>query len=158
MKILGIDPGTTTLGFGVIEFIDNKAIPLNYGVIETTPKLEQKYKLKEIFTDLQELIKVENPDLIAIEKLFFFKNPKTVINVGMAIGVCILTATLANKEILEITPLQVKNCMTGYGRANKKQIQEEVKKYLNLEEIPKPDDAADGLAIAITANILNNNF
>ena len=152
MIILGLDPGTTTTGFGVIEASSKHTYKtLTYGEIHTKPKIPQQKKLVEIYNDLTALVKKYNPDIISIEKIFFNKNPKTVISVSQARGICMLLAGQNNTQIVEFTPLQVKNNVVGYGRAEKKQVQYMVQKVLNLKEIPKPDDAADALALAISA-------
>jgi len=154
MVIFGIDPGTTTTGFGVIEKIDDVHIKmLDYGVIHTKPKLKSNLKLIEIYKDLNFLLKKHRPDLASIEKIFYNTNPKTVINVSEARGVCVLSCTLQKIKIKEFTPLQVKNNIVGYGRAEKSQVQFMVKKMLGLSQVPKPDDAADALALAICASI-----
>ncbi|MDP4038755.1 MAG: crossover junction endodeoxyribonuclease RuvC [bacterium] len=149
MVILGIDPGTATTGFGVIEFKDVKLKMIDHGVITTNHKLPMPQRLKIIFDDLEKIIKSSKPDWIAIEQLFFAANTKTAISVGQARGVVLLAAQKADLNIAEYTPLQVKQAVTGYGQATKKQIQQMVKTILNLKLIPKPDDAADALAIAI---------
>lgn len=150
MVILGIDPGTATVGYGLIE-VNKTDITrvINYGVIQTSSKLEMKDRLNIIFDDMNELIENFNPDTISIEQLFFFKNAKTVISVSQARGVILLSATRKKLDIYEYTPLQVKMALTGYGRADKSEVQNSVKDILNLDKIPKPDDAADALAIAI---------
>ncbi|MFN8673207.1 MAG: crossover junction endodeoxyribonuclease RuvC [Candidatus Sericytochromatia bacterium] len=150
MLVLGIDPGTATVGYGLLEIEGNdiKSI-LNYGIIQTPSKIPMQKRLKMIFDDMNELIETFKPDIMAIEELFFFKNSKTVITVSQARGVILLSATINNLEIYEYTPLQVKIALTGYGRADKNEVQNSVKDILNLEKIPKPDDAADALAIAI---------
>lgn len=150
MRILGIDPGTATTGYGIIEITDNGSIEvINYGIIQTTPKSPMSERLKIIFQDIQVLIENFKPDALSIEELFFFKNSKTVITVSQARGVVLLAASLANLEIAEYTPLQVKVTLTGYGRADKSEMQNCVKEMLDLKTIPKPDDAADALAIAL---------
>jgi crossover junction endodeoxyribonuclease RuvC len=148
MIILGIDPGTATVGYGLIE-IDNSINVLNYGIIQTSPKLKAHERLKDIYDDMNSIIKNYNPDILAIEELFFFKNLKTIITVSQARGVILLSAQNFGLEIAEYTPLQVKLNLSGYGRASKSEIQILVKDFLNLDSIPKPDDAADALAIAI---------
>ena len=149
IKILGIDPGTATTGFGIIEISSNKKKAIDFGVISTHKDLPMPQRLAEIYTDLNKIIKRHKPDHIAIEQLFFATNSKTAISVGQARGVALLTAAQAGIEIAEYTPLQVKMAVTGYGQATKKQIQEMVKLLLGLEQIPKPDDVADALAIAL---------
>lgn len=149
MIILGIDPGIAIVGYGVIEVIGNRVKMLEYGTIQTQSNLAISDRLKIIFNNLNEIIKQYKPEEVAYEKLFHEKNTKTFINVSQARGVEILVASLNNLQIFEYTPLQVKTALTGYGRATKNQMQESVKRILNLSDIPKPDDAADALAIAI---------
>ena len=150
MKILGIDPGTAIVGYGLVESIGNKLKYLKHGCIYTDKDNNMNSRLKDIFTDLNKILEELKPDAVAIEEIFYFKNNKTIISVSQARGVILLAAELRNIPIYEYTPLQVKMGITGYGRAEKKQIQLMVKKILNLKEIPKPDDAADALAIAVT--------
>ena len=149
MIILGIDPGTTTTGFGIIEAEKNNLKLLDYGIIETKPKKPLAEKLAEIYKDVKRVIKETKPDLIAVEQLFFFKNVKTAMAVGQARGVILLAAERNKISILEFTPLQVKMAITSNGRAEKQQVQKMVQKILNLKNLPKPDDAADALAVAI---------
>jgi crossover junction endodeoxyribonuclease RuvC len=149
MIILGIDPGTATTGFGVIDYKKRKISCLDYGVIETSPKLDPGERLKQLNFDLNQIIKKYKPEMAAVESLFFFKNLKTVMHVSQARGIIIFTLAKKNVPIIELTPMQAKTAVTGYGKASKKQVQEMVKKLLNLDKIPKPDDAADALAIAI---------
>ncbi|MFO0862248.1 MAG: crossover junction endodeoxyribonuclease RuvC [Candidatus Saccharibacteria bacterium] len=152
MKILGIDPGTATTGFGVITKEQGKLSAIDYGVISTSKRLDMHLRLNIIFQDLTDLIHHHKPNIIAVEKLYFVKNITTGISVGQARGVVLLTAARADLTLLEFTPLQVKQAVTGYGQANKKQIQEMVTKILKLPSLPQPDDAADALAIAICAS------
>lgn len=150
MRILGIDPGTATTGWGVIKLESGKLKAEGCGCILTPAKQNQAVRLAHIYAELSAIIKKEKPDVVAIEKLFFINNIKTAMTVGEARGVCLLVAQQAGKTIFEYTPLQVKQALTGYGKAEKKQIQMMVKMVLKLKEIPKPDDMADALAIAIT--------
>lgn len=150
MKILGLDPGLAILGYGIIEVEGNSYRALDYGIIETDSIEEDPIRLLQIFKSLSRLIEMYSPDEVAIEELFFNKNIKTAIQVAQARGVEILTCMEKGIEVYEYTPLQIKQAVVGYGRAEKRQVQEMVKMLLNLKEIPKPDDAADGLAIAIT--------
>jgi crossover junction endodeoxyribonuclease RuvC len=151
MKILGIDPGTARMGFGVIE-VDGGSIKLiDYGCINTHQRDQMADRLVEIYGDLQKIIKEYQPNLVAIENLFFFNNQKTAISVSQARGVAVLAARLAKLPIHEPTPLQVKQAVACYGKADKAQVQQMVKTLLKLDKIPKPDDAADALAIAICA-------
>ncbi len=150
MKILGIDPGTATTGYGILEVNkDNSINVINYGVIQTYPSDPMAQRLMCIFDDMQLLISSFTPDIIVIEELFFFKNAKTVITVSQARGVILLAAIKAGLAIFEYTPLEIKMTLTGYGRADKHEVQNSVKDLLDIDEIPKPDDAADALAIAL---------
>lgn len=149
MKIIGIDPGLARTGFGVIEVEQQKLKAIDYGCIFTSPKIILTQRLKKVFLDIKRLVKKYQPDLIVIEELFFAKNAKTAIKVGQARGVAILACHQAKCEIVELTPLQMKTYLTSFGRASKKQIGQMVKLRLNLKEIPKPDDTADALALAI---------
>lgn len=154
MIILGLDPGTATTGFGIIEATQDKLSCLHYGTITTEPNTKDENRLMIIYSELESLLQEYKPEAVAIEKIFFFKNPKTVMPVSQARGVMLLAAAKQNIPIFEFTPLQVKIAVTGYGRAQKKQVQEMVKNLLDLEKIPKPDDAADALAIAISYSYL----
>ena len=149
MIILGIDPGLAIVGYGVIEYKGNKYNPIDYGCIYTDSNINLPERLKIIYEELSNLIDQYNPEDIAMEELFFNKNVKTAIKVGQARGVEILAAVNKGKTVYEYTPLQIKQSVVGYGRAEKRQVQEMVKLLLNLKEIPKPDDAADALAVAI---------
>lgn len=157
LTILGIDPGIADTGYGIITFENNKIIPIDYGSIVTDKKTDLAKRLEKLETELKKIIKKYQPDIIGIEQLFFCNNAKTIISVGQARGVVMLTAAKNNLLIKEFTPLQVKQGVTGYGKADKKQIQQMIKVILGLKEIPKPDDAADALAIAICA-INTNSF
>lgn len=150
MIILGIDPGTATTGFGVIDWQGGKAKFITAGVISTTPAEENHHRLLTIHTEISQLIKEHKPDAASVELLYFAANVTTAMAVSQARGVVLAAIAKAKLPLHEYTPLQVKMALTGYGRADKKQIQEMVKSLLGLKEIPKPDDAADGLAIAIT--------
>jgi len=149
MKILGIDPGTGRMGWGIIEKSGNVIRPLKYGCIQTTPNSEHTGRLLHIFDSLSVIIKKDKPDEVAVEELFFFKNQKTVISVAEARGVAVVAAKIAGLPVFEYTPLQVKQALTGYGRADKKQMQELVRITCKMKECVKPDDAADALAVAI---------
>ncbi|MBW6441243.1 crossover junction endodeoxyribonuclease RuvC [Patescibacteria group bacterium] len=149
MIILGIDPGTATTGFGIIESQKNKLQAINYGCIETDKNLEMPERLNLIATELKNIIKKYKPQVMAVEELFFFKNNKTVITVAQARGVVLFIGKKQKLEVCEYTPLQVKQAVVGYGRAEKKQMQQMVKSILGLKEIPKPDDVADALAVAV---------
>ncbi len=149
MIILGIDPGLATLGCGIIHYEGNHFKTIAYGSITTPSTISTPMRLKKIYDELNELIIKYNPEVVAIEELFFNTNTKTALLVGHARGVAVLAAVNNDKEIFEYTPLQVKQGVTGYGRADKMQVQQMVRTLLNLTEIPKPDDAADALAVAI---------
>ena len=150
MRILGIDPGIAIVGYGIIDVIGNKYKVVDYGAILTKSDMAFPHRLEKIYRDLDEIIKKYEPDDVAFEELFFNKNVKTAITVGQARGVEVVCAQLNNKEIFEYTPLQIKQAVVGYGRAEKRQVQEMVKFMLKLEKIPKPDDVADALAVALT--------
>lgn len=152
MIIFGVDPGFAITGYGVIEKIGNKHKIIDYGVITTCKDDKFCNRLKINHEELDKLIKKYKPDMFAIEELFFAQNTKTAINVAQSRGVLILTAIENKLEIFEYTPLQIKQALVGYGRATKNQIQEMTKIVLNLKTIPKPDDAADALAIALTCS------
>lgn len=158
MIVLGVDPGTAIVGYSVVEFIKNKYNVLDYGCVFTDKDEDMPLRLEQIYDKLEGIIKIWKPQDMAIEELFFFKNQKTVIKVGQARGVITLCGQKNKLDIYSYTPLQVKMGIAGYGRADKKQIQEMVKVILGLEEIPKPDDAADALAIAITHINSNGSF
>lgn len=150
MKILGIDPGIGRTGWGIVETKNQELRTKNYGCIETSLELPLEMRLESLFDQLSRIIKNEKPDAFAIEDLFFNTNSKTVMIVGQARGVVILAAVQNKLPIGIYTPLQVKMALTGYGRAEKAQIGQMVKTLLKLDSIPKPDDTADALAIAIT--------
>jgi len=148
--VLGIDPGIATLGWGIIKKTEEVPYKVEaYGCINTDKKSLFSQRLKEIHNKLSKIIKKYEPDIAAIEQLFFAKNVKTAISVGEARGVAILAAVQANLPVAEYTPLQVKQSLVGYGRAEKKQMQKMLKILLGLKDIPKPDDAADALAVAL---------
>lgn len=149
MIVLGIDPGLATTGYGVINSQNGKLEVINYGCILTKSSLPLSTRLLTIYEETKKLIITYKPDAIIIEEIFFCKNVKTGLQIGHVRGVIILAAIEANIELAEYTPLQIKQALTGFGRADKKQIQEMVKILLNLKVIPKPDDAADALAVAI---------
>jgi crossover junction endodeoxyribonuclease RuvC len=149
MIILGIDPGTATTGIGIVEFKKGQVFCLRYGTIETPAKIPMQDRLKILYDDMALIIKEYKPTAMAIESLFFFKNAKTVMPVSQARGIALLLAAQKKLALFEFTPLQAKTAVTGYGRAEKQQVQKMIKHILNLEKIPKPDDAADALAIAI---------
>ncbi len=151
MRILGIDPGTATTGFGVVESHGQKLKFIDGGIITTTPNLTMPKRLEIIHRELTDIIAEQKPDIVSVELLYFATNVTTAITVGQARGVVLLTAAEADLEVVEFTPLQVKQAVTGYGKATKQQIQEMVKTLLKLDQIPRPDDAADALATAIAA-------
>jgi crossover junction endodeoxyribonuclease RuvC len=149
MKILGVDPGIATVGFALLYSEKNLFKLQQCGVIETSPKLSLSERLKQIYSDISELIALFKPDCMSIEELFFNTNITTGIAVAHGRGVILLAAANANIPAFEYTPLQVKQAVVGYGKAEKKQVMEMVKKICNLKYAPKPDDAADAVAIAI---------
>jgi crossover junction endodeoxyribonuclease RuvC len=150
MRILGIDPGTGILGFGVIDFDKGKARLVDGGVIRTPVKEDDAVRLQTIFEELTDIIAATKPTDMAVEKLYFAQNVTTAMTVAQARGVVLLAGQQAGLNIYEYTPLQIKQALTGYGRAEKKQIQEMVRVILGLDAVPKPDDCADALAAAIT--------
>jgi crossover junction endodeoxyribonuclease RuvC len=154
MRIIGKDPGTGILGFGVIDVKKGKPSLVTAGVITTPAHTPLDVRLEEIFDGLTEIIAETNPDAMSIEKLFFAQNVTTAMSVSHARGVAMLTGRKARLPIAEYTPLQIKQTLTGYGKADKKQVQEMVRLHLNLQVVPKPDDAADALAAAITHSLM----
>ncbi len=153
MRIIGIDPGTGILGFGVIDVSKNNATCVDAGVIKTPANQADSDRLKTIFDELEGIIKEHQPDVMAVEKLFFAQNVTTAMSVSQARGVVLLLGKQHRLELHEFTPLQIKQALTGYGKATKQQIQEMVRVILKLKETPKPDDAADALACAITCSM-----
>ncbi|HHU48994.1 MAG: crossover junction endodeoxyribonuclease RuvC [Caldicoprobacterales bacterium] len=149
MIILGIDPGMAIMGYGVIESNGNKVRALDYGVVTTPSDMETPQRLLRIFDSVEGLIQKYSPDAMVYEELFFNKNVKTALTIGHARGAAVLAGARQAIDLYEYTPLQVKQAVVGYGRADKQQVQGMVKLLLNLKEIPKPDDAADALAVAI---------
>lgn len=149
MRILGIDPGIAIMGYGVLDYEGNRFKVVDYGAVITSNKDSMPKRLEILYNSLEDIIKQYRPDAVAFEELFFNQNSKTAIIVGQARGVAVLCAQKNGIDIYEYTPLQVKQAVVGYGRAEKKQIQQMVKVILNLKEIPKPDDTADAIAIAI---------
>jgi crossover junction endodeoxyribonuclease RuvC len=150
MRIIGIDPGTGILGFGVVDVNKGKTKLVTAGVITTPAHTPIDERLEEIFDGLTEIIAETKPEVMSIEKLFFSQNVTTAISVAQARGVAMLTGRKAKLPIAEYTPQQIKQTLTGYGKADKKQVQEMVRIQLGLTEVPKPDDCADALAAAIT--------
>lgn len=149
MRILGIDPGYAITGIGVVDYDGYKFAPVKFGAITTKAGTDFNLRLLTIYEDMTELVKQVKPDHIAIERLYFTTNQKTAIDVAQARGIIVLVATQYGIPINEYTPLQVKQSVVGYGKAEKKQVMEMTRSILGLKEVPKPDDAADALAIAI---------
>lgn len=149
MRILGIDPGIAIMGYGILDYEGNRFKVVDYGSIITSNKDSMPKRLEILYNSLEEIIKEYKPDAASFEELFFNQNSKTAIIVGQARGVAILCAQKNSIDVYEYTPLQVKQAVVGYGRAEKKQIQQMVKVLLNLKDVPKPDDTADALAVAI---------
>ena len=155
MRIIGIDPGTGILGFGVVDVTKGKARMVTAGVITTPAHTPIDERLEEIFDGLTEIIAETKPEVMSIEQLFFARNVTTAISVAQARGVAILTGRKAKLPIAEYTPMQIKQTLTGYGKADKKQVQEMVRIHLGLKDVPKPDDCADALAAAITYSMMS---
>lgn len=149
-RILGIDPGSGKLGHGLIEVINGQAQLIGHGCIETTPNSPETQKLSYIYDEMTRLVNDIRPDLIAVEMIFFASNVSTAFAVGQARGVVLLVAAQANIPTAEIAPLRLKKVLFGHGGAKKKDIQNFVKDYFKLEKVPKPDDAADAVAIALS--------
>jgi crossover junction endodeoxyribonuclease RuvC len=159
LRVIGIDPGTATTGWAVLEEIHGGYLPIAYGHIATAKENSPEERLFEVADDLGKIIDRYQPEEAAIEELFFFKNQKTVIKVAQSRGAILLTLRQKNVRIFGYTPLQLKQSLTGYGRAEKRQVQEMVKNILKLSEIPEPDDTADAIAIAmchLNSRKLNN--
>ena len=150
MVILGIDPGLALLGWGVVEAVGGRLKLRCYGVVETKAGTPQAQRLRAIQLGIRDVISIYKPDDIAFEELFFARNVTTALSVGAARGAAIIAAAEYTENLYEYTPMQIKQAVTGYGKADKHQIQQMVKLLLNMKEIPKPDDAADGIAAAIT--------
>lgn len=149
MRILGIDPGYAIVGFGVLDYAGARFAPLEYGAITTQAGEEFTKRLRAIYDDMTFLLERFTPDSLSIERLFFYSNKTTAIDVAQARGVILLAAAQHGIPIYEYTPLQVKQAVVGYGRAEKKQVMDMTRRILSLQEIPQPDDAADALALAI---------
>lgn len=149
MRILGIDPGYAIVGYGVIEFSSGRYYAVDYGAVTTEAETPFPQRLQAIYTGIQSVIIRNDPDEMSIERLYFQNNQKTAIDVAQARGVILLAAQNSNIPISEYTPLQVKTAVTGYGQAHKPQVMEMTRRLLKLEQVPKPDDTADALAIAI---------
>lgn len=153
-RILGIDPGSNRVGHGLIEVINNEAHLISYGCIEITPNSTEAHRLKTIYEETIKLLQTIRPDLIAIEMLFFANNAKTAFSVGQARGVILLVASLENIPVEDIAPLRLKKLLLGNGSAKKKEVQEFVKHYFGLDRVPKPDDVADAISIALSQVLL----
>jgi crossover junction endodeoxyribonuclease RuvC len=149
LRVLGIDPGIAIAGFGFIDKIGHKLIPVQYGAIKTEAHTPQEVRLQQIYDSACALMDKYKPDSVGVEKLFFNRNVSTAFSVGEARGVILLAAAQRGLPVAEYTPLQVKQAVVGYGKAEKRQVQEMVKMFLKLSAIPKPDDVADALAVAI---------
>ena len=149
MIILGVDPGIATVGYGLVNYVGNKFTSCDYGAIITPPHTPMEDRLEQVYDELTKVIEYYKPAEMAVEQLFFNTNSKTAISVAQARGVIILAGIKSKLKCAEYTPLQVKQAVVGYGRAEKQQVMAMVKMLLNLEKTPKPDDAADGLALAI---------
>ena len=150
MLVIGIDPGTATTGYGLVrEANDGSLAAVAYGVVTTPPDMPMPQRLQRLHTELNEILALHQPDSGAVEQLFFQTNVKTAISVGQGRGVALLCLAQAGLAVGEYTPVEVKQAVTGYGKADKRQVQEMVKVLLGLDERPKPDDAADALAVAI---------
>lgn len=154
MRIIGIDPGTGILGFGVVDVVAGKAKMVDAGVIKTPAHTPLDERLEDIFDSLTDIIAETKPSVMSIEKLFFARNVTTAMSVSHARGVAMLTGRKAGLVISEYTPMQIKQTLTGYGKADKKQVQEMVRLHLGLKDVPKPDDCADALAAAITHSMM----
>jgi len=150
MRILGLDPGTASTGYGIIDAIDGRLSVVSYGVISTPASEEAPQRLQTIYRELNELIAIFKPDSAGVEEVFFGRNITTAISVGQARGVLLLALANAGIPIAEYSPPKIKDVVTGYGKANKAQVQLMVRTLLEMDEMPRPDDAADGLAVAIT--------
>ena len=161
MLILGIDPGLATTGFGLVSSSPKNRSEfkcITYGTIDTTPDLILPDRLKKIHTDLNRVITQYQPQALVMENVFFFKNAKTIVPVSQAQGVILLSAAKKRMPVYRYTPIEVKMTITGFTKADKKDVQREIRKILHLEEIPKPDDAADALSIATTYLIRSLNL
>ena len=149
MRVLGIDPGYAIVGYGIVDYDGYKFNTVAYGAITTAAGEPFPSRIKVIYEDMKTILKTYNPDALSIERLYFNTNTTTAIDVAQARGVILLSAEQVGVPIFEYTPLQVKQAITGYGKAEKRQVMEMVKNFLSLNSIPKPDDTADALALAI---------
>ena len=150
MIVLGIDPGYALMGWGVVEQKGSQLRLLGYGCIETKAGVPMQHRLRSLQLGVRDLVNIYHPDEVAFEELFFAQNVTTALMVGAARGAAIIAAAEYTENLYEYTPMQIKQAITGYGKADKKQIQQMVKLLLRLDEVPKPDDAADAIACAIT--------
>ncbi len=150
MRILGIDPGYAIVGFGILEYNGRSFTVVNFGAITTPAGMDFSQRLVTVYRDMKQILETYKPDAMSVEKLFFNTNHKTAIDVAQARGVILLAAQECGVPVYEYTPLQVKSSIVGYGKAEKKQVQEMTRSMLHLKEIPKPDDTADALGLAIT--------
>ena len=157
MRVLGIDPGYAIVGWGVVEYVGNRFAPVGYGAVMTDKDTPFEQRLVEVYEGILDVCKRYQPEAISLEKLFYQHNQTTVIGVAEARGVILLAAAQAGLPIYEYTPMQVKQAVTGYGKAVKKQVQEMTRMLLSLPAVPKPDDTADALAMAITFCHTNGN-
>ena len=150
MAVIGIDPGTALTGYGIVQELDDGSLKaIDYGVFRTDAKATPELRLRSLFEQLNSLLLLHSLECAAVEKLFFQRNVRTALSVGQARGVIMLSLALANKQIFEYNPMDIKQAVSGYGRADKKQMQQMVKILLGLDCVPEPDDAADALAVAI---------
>ena len=150
MIVLGIDPGYALMGWGVVESANNRMKLINYGCVETFAHTPMQHRLRSLYQGVRDLVRIYQPDDVAFEELFFAHNVTTALMVGAARGAAIIAAGEYTEQLYEYTPMQIKQAVTGYGKADKKQIQQMVKLLLKMDDIPKPDDAADAIACAIT--------
>lgn len=149
IRILGVDPGTATTGIGIVDKIGSNPVLVDYRIISTSPKKSDADRLRDIYDEMIIIIDKYKPDVVAMERLFFAKNQTTAIAVSKACGVMQLAAAQKMLKVIEYTPNEVKQAVVGYGAAEKKQVQYMIQRILNIKEIPKPDDAADALALCI---------
>lgn len=149
MRILGIDPGYAILGYGIVDYENNHFRVIDYGAVTTEKDQPMPERLKTLYGEVERLVDLYRPDMAAVEELFFNKNVKTAILVAQARGAVITAVTNRDVPLFEYTPLQIKQALVGYGRAEKNQVQQMVKIILNLDKVPKPDDTADALAVAV---------
>lgn len=158
MRILGIDPGYAIVGYGIVDYDGYNFKPIGYGAITTSANMSFSKRLSIIYNDMLSIIDSYNPKCVGIEKLFFTNNHKTGIDVAQARGVIVLALSQKDIPIYEYTPLQIKQAITGYGQAEKHQVMEMTRNFLKLKSVPKPDDTADALAVAICHGHFSNRF